>query len=189
MQPRMDARGEVGSAGRRAIDLGAIGLVVVLLLGALPALAEDAAPEAIAVGGALPVVSLKDQHGEEHVIDGSLRAILFSRDMDGGGVVRALLDPEALGEPPAPFLARHAAVCVADVHRMPGLIRRVIAKPRMRKRPYPLLLDEEGDVTAAWPSREGHATFIRLDGLRVVEVLHTESPAALREALAGAVAP
>jgi hypothetical protein len=157
---------------------------VALLLGALPSVAEEPENSAvIGVGAALPAVTLDDQHGETHAIDASLRAILFSRDMDGGGVIRALLDPEALGEPATAFLDRHGAVCVADVHRMPGLIRRAIAKPRMRKRPYPLLLDEKGDPTSAWPSQEGHATLIRLDGLRVVEVLHTRLPAKLREAL------
>lgn len=179
MRQRTSLRSGVGSARRGAIAVG-----VALLLGALPAPAEEPEKTAvIGVGASLPAGTLSDQHGETHAIDASLRAVLFSRDMDGGGVIRSLLDPEALGEPATEFLDRHGAVCVADVHRMPGLIRRIIAKPRMRKRPYPLLLDEQGDTTAAWPSQEGHATLIRLDGLRVVEVLHTREPAKLREAL------
>lgn len=162
---------------------GAIALA--LLLGTFGAAAEEPEePAVVGVGAVLPAVTLEDQHGVAHAVDGSVRALLFSRDMDGGGVIRSLLDPDALGEPPAAFLDRHAALCVADVHRMPGLVRRIIAKPRMRKRPYPLLLDEEGDATASWPSQPGHATLIRLDGLRVVEILHTRSPEELREALA-----
>jgi hypothetical protein len=170
----------IGSTRSRAIAVGAA-----LLLAALPAPAQGPEKtEAIGVGALLPAVTLSDQHGEAHAVDASRRALLFSRDMDGGGVIRALLEPDALDEPATAFLERHGAVCVADVHRMPSLVRRIIAKPRMRKRPYPLLLDEQGDATAAWPSREGHATLIRLDGLRVVEVLHTRDPASLRDALA-----
>jgi hypothetical protein len=131
-------------------------------------------------------VTLADQHGVEHRIDAAVRLVLFSRDMDGGAVMRQMLDAETLGEAPAAFLGRHRAVCVADIHRMPGLIARVIAKPRMRRRPYPVLLDEEGEVSAAWPSQEGRTTLIRLEANRIVGALHFEDSAALRSAIEGA---
>jgi hypothetical protein len=171
-------------AGRREPAGRLLSLVVVLLLAAGGAFAEEDAPATLGVGDALAALTLEDQHGETRAVDESVRLILFSRDMDGGGVIRAVLDPETLGQPPAAFLEGLGALCVADVHRMPGLVRRVIAKPRMRKRPYPLLLDEKGEATAAWPSAEGRATLIRLDGLRVTAIRHFEAPAALREALA-----
>ncbi len=155
----------------------------------LSLLATPVGAEPLGVGDALPPVTLEDQHEVEHRVDASVSLILFSRDMDGGGVIRALLDPESLGEAPAGFLERHGAVCVADVHRMPGLIRRAIAKPRMRKRPYPLLLDESGEATAAWPSADEQATLLRLREGRLVEVAHFADPAALRAALATPSAP
>jgi hypothetical protein len=74
---------------------------------------------------------------------------------------------------------------VADISRMPGLIARTIAKPRMRKRPYPLLLDEQGELTAAWPSQKERTTLIRLEANRILEVLHFEEPASLRRAIEG----
>ena len=159
----------------------------VLLLAAALLRAGAAAAQTLAVGSAFPALTLEDQHGTVHAIDASLRAVLFSRDMDGGGIIRKALD-RPLEEDALAFLARHGAVCVADVSRMPGLIRRTIAKPRMRRRPYPLLLDEEGRVTAALPSAAGRATLIRLDALRIVAVEHHDSPEALRAALAGEAA-
>ena len=159
-----------------------LALTLVAALGVCgPAAAQPAGGPA-----SLGPVTLTDQHGVEHSIDAAVRLVLFSRDMDGGAVMRKMLDSEVLGEAPAAFLGRNRAVCVADISRMPGLIARAIAKPRMRRRPYPVLLDEEGEVSAAWPSEKGRTTLIRLEANRLVEALHFKDPAALRSAIEGA---
>lgn len=151
-------------------------LVIPLLL-----IAGAAGAETYAVGSTLPELALADQHGQTRRLDASVRVVLFSRDMAGGRVIQ-----EALAEDGAALLERHGAVYVTDVSRMPALVRRLIALPRMRKRPYPMLLDEEGAATAGFPSEEGRATLLRLDALRVTEVAYPASPAELREALAAA---
>jgi hypothetical protein len=163
--------------GVRSTALALLGL---LALGAPAAAQPSVGPES------LGPLTLTDQHGVQHRIDAAVDLVLFSRDMDGGAVMRKMLDSEALGEAPAAFLGRNRAVCVADISRMPGLIARAIAKPRMRRRPYPVLLDEEGEVSAAWPSEKGRTTLIRLEANRLVEALHFEDPAALRSAIEGA---
>jgi len=173
-------------ARRVVVDRWFLRRQIPLLLAAL-LLTASAAAQTLAVGSAFPALGLEDQHGTRHAIDASVRAVLFSRDMDGGGVIRKALDAP-LEKDALAFLARHGAVCVADVSRMPGLIRRAIARPRLRRRPYPLLLDEEGPATAALPSAEGKATLIRLDALRIVAVEHYDSPEALRAALEGGAA-
>ena len=65
------------------------------------------------------------------------------------------------------------------VSRMPALVRGMIAKPRMRRRPYPVLLDEEGDATAVLPSREGRPTVLLLEAGRIRRVAHPETPEAV----------
>jgi len=142
------------------------------------ALAPTAAAESLGAGARLPALTLEDQHGEAHTLDPSLRAVVFSRDMDGGGVIR-----DALQEEGDLLLEDADAVYVADVHGMPGIIRSLIAKPRMRDRPYPMLLDEEGEATAAFPSEPGKATLLLLDELEITGVEHPGSPEELREAL------
>jgi hypothetical protein len=143
--------------------------------------AAGAAAEPLDVGAALPALELADQHGESRAIDAAVRIVLFSRDMDGGKVVREAL--ERKGEGAAGLLAERDAVYVADVSRMPGLVRRMIALPRMRRRPYPVLLDEKGAATAAFPSRDGRATVLFLDGLRVTRIAYEESPDAVLRVL------
>lgn len=153
-----------------------------VLAGAL--LAPAAGAEPYAVGSELPALSLDDQHGDSHTLDSSVRVVLFSRDMDGGKVIQ-----QALSEDGQALLEAHSAAYVADVSRMPGLVRRMIAKPRMRKRPYLMWLDEEGDATAELPSEEGRPTLLFLEDRRILRIDYPATPEALREALSAPQPP
>jgi hypothetical protein len=141
-------------------------------------LAVRAGGEPLAVGSTLAPRTLPDQHGTTHAIDESVRVVLFSRDMKGGGIVK-----EALQDDGRAFLERHGALYVSDVSRMPGFIRATIAKPRLRGRGYPILLDEEGRATADFPAAEGKATLLFLDALRVTRIEQAGSVEDLRKAL------
>ena len=125
--------------------------------------------------------SLPDQHGASRAVDASVRILVLSRDMDGGAVVREALAKQ--GDGAAAFLAARGAVYAAAVSRMPGLVRTLFALPRMRARPYPVLLDERGAATAGLPSREGMATVLWLDALHPVRADFAGSPDELLEQL------
>jgi hypothetical protein len=141
-------------------------------------LAEAPTGAGLGPGDRLTPFRLEDQHGVVHEVDATRRAVLLSRDMEGGGHVR-----EALAEDGAQRLARADAVYVADVSRMPGLVRRIIAEPRMRSRPYPVLVDRSGEVSAGLPSEPGRATLIVLEGLEVRAVRSLDTSEAVRESL------
>ena len=95
--------------------------------------------------------------------------------MDGGGVVK-----KALADDGPDFLERNRAVYVTDVSAMPGLVLRLMARPAMRRRPYPILLDEQGDATADFPSQKGMATLLFLERSKVVRVATVGTADALR---------
>jgi hypothetical protein len=132
------------------------------------------AGDRLGVGDAVAPFELADQHEKVHAVDAGVRVLLLSRDMDGGGVVREALERQ--GDAAAAFLAERGAVYVADVSRMPGLVRSVIAIPRMRGRPYPVLLDRAGETTAALPSEAGRASVLWLEDLKLVRVEQVASP-------------
>jgi hypothetical protein len=158
-------------------------LVVTLLCG-VGLIATAAGAEPYQVGSVLPPLELPDPHGEAHALDASTRVILFSRDMDGGGVIQ-----DALAADGAALLERQHAVYIADVSRMPGLVRRWIAKPRMRARPYRMLIDEEGEATADFPSLPERPTLLFLESRRVVRIEHPATPAELLDVLGESPAP
>jgi hypothetical protein len=129
----------------------------------------------------LEAFELADQHGAHQRVDGGVRVLLLSRDMDGGAVVRGAL--EAQGESAGSYLSERGAVYVADVSRMPGIVRSLFALPAMRRRPYPVLLDTTGEASRALPSEEGRASVLWLVDLRPVRIEFVDSPDALLEKL------
>ncbi len=136
-----------------------------LLLLALLAPAPVAGAEPWAPGTVVTPFRLADQNDAPHVIDAATRLLLVTHDMDGGALVR-----EALAQLDAATLEARGVAYVADISGMPGLVARLMAIPRMRKRPYPVLLDRDGVATRDVPRAEGKATLVRLDGLRVTDV-------------------
>jgi len=148
-------------------------LTIALLLVAGVALADP-----YAVGSALPPIELPDQHGEARTIDESVRAVVFSRDMKAGDVVKA-----AVAKAGPDLFDRNSAVYVVDVKGMPSLIRALFAMPAMRRRPYRLLVDEDGAKTADFPGGATWPTVLVLDKLRVTSVSYPTSAEELIAAL------
>ncbi len=142
------------------------------------AMAFGASAEPYAVGSAIPVIELRDQHGNPHLIDASLRAVVFSRDMEAGDVVKA-----AVAKAGADLFERNGAAYVVDVKGMPAVIRALFALPAMRRRPYQVLVDETGAKTADFPGGSVRPTVLLLDALRVTGLKQPSSADELIAAL------
>ncbi len=150
----------------------------ILILLAFWLVAPEARAAGLSVGDRIEPFSLEDQFGESRGVDDSVRLLLFSRDMKGGSLLKDAIEPEH-----AERIRRGEWAYVADISGMPGLIARIFAIPRMRRRPYPMLLDRTGSVTASLPDRDEEATLIHLDHLRITRIEHLSSPEAVRAAL------
>ncbi|MEX2208285.1 MAG: hypothetical protein WEF50_18845 [Myxococcota bacterium] len=153
--------------------------VAAAILSAAPlALAEP-----YAVGSTLPKIELPDQHGEARTIDDSVRALVFSRDMKAGDVVKAAVEQAG-----PDLFDRNSAVYVVDVKGMPAIIRTLFAMPAMRRRPYKLLVDDEGVKTADIPGGATYPTVLVLDKLRVTAISYPTTAEELVAALQPATA-
>lgn len=147
----------------------------------LPALfTSGLAIAATAIGDPLPPITLADQHGNPRSIDDQTRLLLFTSDMGGGKVIRKLLDERADA---AQQQAAANTAYLSDVSNMPAMIRRLMALPAMRKRPYPIMLDIDGVASADLPRQKGSVTIIGLDKLTVIAINSTASPDELATAL------
>lgn len=142
---------------------------------------DAAAAEPYAVGDAIAPFTLEDQHGESRNVDASVKVILFSRDMDGGDVLK-----QGLADVEPDYLNAKQAVYVADISRMPGVIAAVFAVPAMRGRPYSMLLDRDGETTARLPDAEGRATLIFVDRLTIRRIEHVAAAPDVRRELESA---
>ncbi len=138
----------------------------------------------LGAGMHMPVFTLADQHDVEGSITPATRCVLFNRDMASAKVLQ-----EALADNPTVLLDTAGAVIVSDISGMPRIITALFAVPAMRKRPYRMLLDREGKVTADFPFEKGKVTVVYVKDLTVEKVEFVESPEALRAALTPAAAP
>jgi hypothetical protein len=126
------------------------------------------------VGSTLPRTELPDQFGKVRVIDDSVRLVVFSRDMDAGKVVRAAVEKTGPN-----LFDRNGAVYVVNVTGMPAIIRSLFAMPALRRRPYRMLVDEEGKKTADFPGGATYPTVMVLDKLRVTSLSYPTNADAL----------
>jgi len=136
--------------------------------------AAVAAP-AWAPGTQLPRFALEDQHGVRVEVDEQVALLVVTRDMDAGDLVK-----QALAGVDQRRLDERRALYVADISRMPALVSRLIAIPRMRQRPYRVLLDRDGSATRDAPYVEKKPTVLFLDRLRITRVEHAASAEELR---------
>lgn len=131
-------------------------LLIAFILPLTTIVAPLSAQTQLHVGDRLPEIVLEDQHGQEQRI-GHERMIIFVRSMDASKIVHEVLTERNGDE----WLAANNARFVADIHRMPGIISRFIAKPRMRDYNYTILLIEDEGVGDVFPAGENDILVLR----------------------------
>ena len=136
---------------------------------ALFAITLSVQAEPNSVGTQLSSFSLQDQFDVKQTVDENTRLILFARDMDGNAVLK-----EAMTDKSADYLSQKKAAYVTDISGMPRVIAFLFGKPKMRKYPYPMLLDAEPMETKDFPAHEGEATLIQLDHLKIKSIQFTK---------------
>lgn len=133
-------------------------IVMGVLLLSLSAVAE---PERAKVGDALPTVALSNQHGKAVPIADDVKTVLFVGEMSVSKVASAFFN-----EQEGDFLKKHQAYYIADVSGMPSIITKMFAIPKMKKRPYDILLVKEAEEVALIPRKEASITVINVkDGV------------------------
>jgi hypothetical protein len=129
-------------------------------------------------GAPMPVLTLQDQHDTTHTIDANTRLLIFSAEREVSALVEA-----ALADQTTESLSAAGIQYVSDISAMPGMVTSLIALPKMRKRPYPMLLGREAEETAMLPREPGKATLIASDGGSITSVQFIGDAASLRAAL------
>jgi hypothetical protein len=167
-------QGAVSRCSSRRLLVRALALAALLT-------ADGAFAEPYAVGNEIEPFTLEDQHGASRTVDASVKVLLFSRDMEGGDVLK-----QGLADVPPDYLTGKNAVYVANISAMPRLVARMFAIPAMRDRPYSMLLDRDGKATERLPGAEGKATLVFLDRLVVERIVHVAEAPAVRKELEAA---
>lgn len=129
-------------------------------------------------GAALPVLALKNQHEKPAGIPDNTQRILFAADNAAAELMTALLDAKA-----GNWLQETRQVYLADIHKMPSLISRMFALPKLREKPYNIVLGREESDLAAWPRQKACVTLIPVAAGKLGKPDYACSATALQNAL------
>ncbi|EGV17233.1 hypothetical protein [Thiocapsa marina] len=129
-------------------------------------------------GTPMPALTLQDQYDTTHTIDASTRLLIFSAERE----VSALVET-ALADQTTESLSAVGIRYVSDISAMPGMVTSMIALPKMRKRPYSMLLGRDPEETAMLPREPGKVTLITSEGGNITSVQFIGDAASLRAAL------
>jgi hypothetical protein len=88
----------------------------------------------VALGETLSPFTLKDQFDRLHTLTEETKKVIFVFKKDPGHVVRSYLNRQKDN-----YLQSRRILFVADISKMPAVIREYAAMPDLRKRDYPVL--------------------------------------------------
>ena len=111
------------------------------------------------------VMELKDQHDQAVAINEQTNLILFA-----AGKSTSALMSKTLEELPPTTLKDKKALYVADISGMPGFITKMVAIPKMQKRPYTIAILRDEAQSKRFPQKDGAITVIKLKSGKVTEI-------------------
>ncbi|QIZ76015.1 hypothetical protein [Ferrimonas lipolytica] len=144
------------------------------LMGGLMLLCYSAA--AVDLGQKLNQFSLEDQFGQAHLVDISSATLLFTDSRSAGEVVSAVMQQ-------LPLVEQQRLTYVIDISEMPSMITRFFALPKMKKMPFIMLLDRDGDVTSSFPRREDQVTLMCISNGKLSDLQFYQQQQQLQQAL------
>jgi hypothetical protein len=119
---------------------------------------------AFKVGDNWEMPETKNQHDEIVNISSSTKLILFAADREPASLLADYLVESKHS------LESSSAVYVSDISKMPGFITKMIAIPKMKKYPFKIGLDREGEVTKHWPREPGALTVFQLSDKKIIGI-------------------
>jgi hypothetical protein len=140
-----------------------LGLALLLCGFALIASANPSAGAA-RLGDSL-ILELKDQHDQTVAINEQTNLILFA-----AGKSTSALMSKTLEDLPPTTLKDKKALYVADISGMPSFITKIIAIPKMQKRPYTIALLKDDALSKRFPQKDGAITVIKLKAGKVTDI-------------------
>ncbi|TGL44473.1 hypothetical protein [Leptospira perdikensis] len=127
--------------------------------------AEEPAAPTLVLGNVLPEINYTNQWEEPSPIPAETTKIIFIADMDASKIIHPILEKEGKG-----YLESKQAVLISDIHRMPSLITKFVALPKMKSYPYTLRLVREEKIADPFPRTKGSLTLIQLNAGKITKI-------------------
>ncbi|MAD46753.1 MAG: hypothetical protein CMI02_03710 [Oceanospirillaceae bacterium] len=138
------------------------------------------APATNALPHDLDRLRLKDQHDTPVKIPTDTRYVVFAHDMSSKDLVEEWLESKDDG-----FMKNNRIVYVVNISGMPRIIARMFAFPALRKLPYQVIIDEVGQKTGDWETRDSAVSVFTVKDLSVTDTAFIDDSAELDALISG----
>jgi hypothetical protein len=121
-----------------------------------------------------------DQWDKQQVLDGDTRLIIYSNHKAGSGWVK-----EALEDLSSTDLDSRHWLYVANISKMPKMISKMFAIPKMRDYSFAVALVRDDEAVKSWPAETDKVMVYQLDNLSIQAIDYFDSAESLQAFLAG----
>ena len=132
----------------------------------------------IEIGNDWPSIPLKDQNDKVRDITPETNLVIFVAEMDASKIVHEVLQSET-----EESLSKKKVIFVSDINKMPSLITRFIALPKMRGYSYPIALVREAGITQDLPREKGKVTLFFLQKMKVKKIEYINDKEELKKSI------
>ena len=94
------------------------------------------------IGDTLPDITLNDQFGNTHTIDKNISKIIITFDKKSSVLANKFI---SMKKESSHYLSEHNMVFIANISKMPSLITKLFAMPKMKKYKHTILLINDDD--------------------------------------------
>ena len=129
----------------------------------------SAIANSLTVGSSLPTLTIKDQFEKDHVVDASVKTIVFSASKTEGATIKDFLLTKDKD-----FLAKNNLVYVADITGMPSIITTLFAMPKMKDYPFSVLLVDEANK-GLFAVKEDMISVISLENSKITDIKYVKT--------------
>jgi len=151
--------------------------ILVLLVFVISMVGADALKISSPISG-LNKFEYESPQAKKMLIPDDTRTIIVSFEKDTGKLVNEYLDAKY-----PPYLSRVRAVFIADISKMPSLITRFFALPKLKKYKHTIYLHYKDEFAKYVPSKDEKVTIIKLKDKIVQDISFISTKEELKAAL------
>jgi len=129
---------------------------IIIILLAFGLTNQTLAQELLRIGDLVPVLNLKDQYDIPHQISAENHKLILAIDNESTALAVELIESREQG-----WLSEGKQVFLADIHKMPSIIARIVAIPQLRKKHYPILLGNDMHELQIFPRKKNCVTVVK----------------------------
>lgn len=124
------------------------------------------------------LIQFFDQHGNLQTIPSETKYLIFASDMDASKIIHPYLlelKQEGMNSKKLTFLA--------DIYKMPKIITKMIALPKMREYPYRIHLIQDEVRGNFFPKEKGKLIILNLENYKIQKISKASSKEELEKLL------